>query len=61
MNNLSYLLTRTAAQHGNRTATLHGDSIRNYRWLDDQAGRLASALAGIAGAGGAPAGATTTR
>src|SRR5690606_22611317 len=53
MNNLSYLLTRTAAHHPNRPATFHGDSIQDYRWLDGQVGRLASGLAGLAGAGGA--------
>jgi len=54
MNNLSYLLTRTAAQHGARPATFHGESIKNYRWLDEQVSRLANGLAGVAGPGGAP-------
>jgi long-chain acyl-CoA synthetase len=54
MNNLSYLLTRTAAQHGSRPATFHGDSVRDYRWLDEQVSRLANGLAGILDAAGTP-------
>lgn len=53
MNNLSYLLTRTAAQHGNRPATFHGDSIHDYRWLDEKVSRLANGLAGLASSNGA--------
>jgi long-chain acyl-CoA synthetase len=54
MNNVSYLLTRTAAHHPNRAATFHGESIRDYRWLDEQVGRLAHGLAGVVEAGGTP-------
>ncbi|MBE0594962.1 MAG: AMP-binding protein, partial [Gemmatimonadales bacterium] len=55
MHNLSYLLTRAAAQHGARPATFHGDSVRDYRWLDEQVSRLANGLAGILDATGTPA------
>lgn len=44
MNNLSYLLTRAASLHGSQTATFHGESTRDYRWLNDSVGRLASGL-----------------
>ncbi|WP_332813844.1 AMP-binding protein [Ramlibacter sp.] len=52
MNNLAYLLSRAGALHGNRPATFHGDSVRDYRWLDDQVGRLASALLALGLAAG---------
>jgi long-chain acyl-CoA synthetase len=47
MKNLSYLLSRTARLHGRRPATLHGDSVRDYAWLNEQVSRLASSLVGL--------------
>lgn len=44
MVNLSYLLTRAAALHPKNPALFHGDRQWDYRWLDEQVGRLASAL-----------------
>ena len=44
MNNVCYFLTRTARQRGDSAAIFHGDTVRSYRWLDDQVSRLASGL-----------------
>jgi long-chain acyl-CoA synthetase len=44
MKNLAYLLTRTARLHASRPATLHGDAVRDYKWLNEHVSRLASGL-----------------
>ena len=44
---LPYLLSRTAARRGGKTAVIDGERSYTYAQLDEYAGRLASALAGI--------------
>lgn len=45
--NLAYFLTRTAKLHPQRPAILHGDTMLDYRSLDERVGRLAGALLGL--------------
>jgi long-chain acyl-CoA synthetase len=44
MRNISYFLTRSARDHGASPAIFYRDEQRDYRWLDEQVSRLASAL-----------------
>lgn len=47
MLNLAYFLTRTARQHPDWPAVIHGDTLRDYAWLDRRVGALAGALRGL--------------
>lgn len=44
---ISYLVRRAVREHGSRSAVVCGQSRRTYRDLDDRAGRLSNALAGL--------------
>jgi long-chain acyl-CoA synthetase len=46
MRNIAYFLTRSARDRGRRPAVFYREQQHDYRWLDEQVSRLASALVG---------------